>query len=100
MRQEITQLMMQMLKGEGAIIPGFLAETSAALALCRHSSDSTFVPTITALHSLYTSLHALSTGRIIDTSVSDPELTPHLPNWEQSTEEVLQTVAGTVSPRP
>jgi hypothetical protein len=84
-----------MIKGETAIIPSFLEQTSRLLAQAVTPTDSTFVPTISGLHSLYTALYSLSAQKQLDTQ----SLFLHRDSrscWEERAEAVMENVAGMV----
>lgn len=97
-RQRIEE---QFLKGEPGIIPSFLDQTSKLLdkATARMSSseaDLVFLPSVSALHSMYTAFHALNAQKQISLTSLFPSRDTR-PVWEERSCEVLETVVGIVS---
>jgi len=100
----VAQLTVQFLKGEPGIIPSFLDQTSklldkATASMSTSEADLAFLPSVSALHSMYTAFHSLNAQKQINLSSLFPSRDAR-PIWEERSCDVLETVVGMVGLEP
>lgn len=86
---------LQILKGEGDIVPFFLARTRCLLSRIERPSDHPFLSSVSAIHSIYTGYQAVAEGRQLELDGLFPCL-DDTPIWADRAEEVCEVLAGVV----
>lgn len=79
-------------------MPMFLSRTSSLLDRLKRPAAETFLPTVSAFHSLYSAFHLVSLGRQVEPSRLFRSLDERTA-WGERADEVCETVAGVVRAR-
>jgi hypothetical protein len=76
-------------------MPSFLRRTSTMLARIKQPREDTLLPAVSALHSLYTSIHAVASGQQVDINTLFPRLDKR-DIWDKRSHDVVESVLGIV----
>lgn len=77
-------------------MPSFLQRTSTMLHRISKPRVETLLPSVSALHSMYTGLHFMASGKQIDIGALFPRMDDR-EIWEERSQEVCESVMGIVS---
>lgn len=88
----------QVLRGDTDVMPSFISRTATMLSRVKVPRQDTMLPSISALHSMYTGLHSVASGKQIDINALFPRMDDRN-IWDPRSEEVIESVLGIVRSR-
>jgi hypothetical protein len=85
----------QVLRGDTDVMPSFISRTATMLSRVKTPRQYTMLPSISALHSMYTALHSIASGKQLDINALFPRMDDRN-IWDERSEEVVESVMGVV----